>query len=113
MTVTITVEKTVVTVIVKLEELLVKGDGTGGEVITFDVINWGVDKGDRDGGEREGEGDFEEKNDDNGNVVDGERYGEDWEGDGEGDGQLLSGSIKFNEVIKLLLVVTKQYLVYW
>ena len=104
-TVTITVEKVVVTVIVKLEqkELLRKGDEAGDELIKFDVVNDGEDKGNRDGGERdekEGEGDFEEKNDDNGIVVEGERYGGDWgDGEGEGDRQLLSGSIKCNEVI--------------
>ena len=103
-TVTITVEKVVVTVIVKLEQkdLLRKGDEAGDELIKFDVVNDGEDKEHRDErDEREGEGDFEEKNDDNGIVVEGERYGGDWEGDGEGEGdrQLLSGSIKCNEVI--------------
>ena len=75
-TVTITVVNVVVTVIVKLEqeELLVKGDGTGDEVIIFDVINGGEDKGYRyDCGrdDREGEGDFEGNVD---KVVGGERY---------------------------------------
>ena len=102
-TVTITVVKVVVTVIVKLEqeELLVKGDGTGDEVIIFDVINEGEDKGYRDDGgrdDREGEGDFEDNDD---KVVGGERYVGDWEGNGEGefDVQLLSGSKRFNESI--------------
>ena len=45
MIVTITVEKVVVTVIVKIEqeELLVKGDGTGDKIITFNVIKGGKD----------------------------------------------------------------------
>ena len=54
--------------------MLVKGDGTGDEVITFDVINGGEDKGNKDDcgrDDREGEGDFEGNND---KVVVGERY---------------------------------------
>ena len=56
--------------------MFVKGDGTGDEVITFDVINGGEDKGNRDDGERderEWEGDFEEKNSDDSKVVEGKR----------------------------------------
>ena len=81
-TVTITVVKVVVTFIVKLEqeEWSVKEDGTGEEVITFDVIN--DDEGERNGddGKRddmEGEGDFEKITPNDSEVVEGERYGGD------------------------------------
>ena len=82
-TVTITVVKVVVTFIVTFivkEEWSVKEDGTGNEVITFDVIN--DDEGERNGddGKRddmEGEGDFEKITGNDSEVVEGERYGGD------------------------------------
>ena len=72
--VTITVEKVVVTVIVKLEheECSAKEDGTGDEIITFDVINDDEGERNRDDGRRddmEGKGDFEVINDIDGEVV--------------------------------------------
>ena len=61
MIVTSTVEKVVVTVIVKIEqeELLVKGDGTGDEIITFNVIKGGKDirSGDKSSSKEEDDGD--------------------------------------------------------
>ena len=98
-TVTITVVKVVVTFIVTFivkEEWSVKEDGTGNEVITFDVIN--DDEGERNGddGKRddmEGEGDFEKITGNDSEVVEGERYGGDWEGDGEGEGNVKLFSV--------------------
>ena len=106
MTVTTTVVKVVVTVIVKLEheECSDKEDGTEDEVTTFDVIN--ENEGDRNEDDdrrddMEGEGDFEEINGNDSEVVEDERYVEDWEGDGEGEGnvQLLSVSKRYNKSI--------------
>ena len=67
MIVTKNIEKVVVTVIVKLEqeEILVKGDGTGDEIITFDVIKGGKDDRSGDKGsceEKDNDGDKIEEN---------------------------------------------------